>query len=340
PNTIIIGPVNGSLISTNKPTFVWTFNDYDSNQQKAFQVQISGDSKFENITFDTGEQTTTAERWEFPTGTSYIEMPDGKWYWKMRTKDEDDTWTEFSSPQSLHIDTQAPSSATTIPFNNAVYYTINTVTGIGIDGATGSGIEKVEISIVRLTDNYYWGGKSWMPLNTWLPTNGTVNWTYDSSTIPWKSGIKYSVQSRAMDNALNTEVSLMKNTFTIDRQGPTSSITYPWDGIWYNNVDSIYGNSLDFGGAGVGKIEVSIQCSNDFISWDEGPKMDFYWDGASWVAGEHWLTADGSTQWNLNTSNVEFTTGDHYTIRSRGSDTIQNREEPGAGVTFMYDSIA
>jgi hypothetical protein len=60
PNTIVIGPVNGTLSTNNRPTFKWTFEDYDSEKQKAFQLIIDDDYNFSTIDFDSGEQITAS----------------------------------------------------------------------------------------------------------------------------------------------------------------------------------------------------------------------------------------------------------------------------------------
>ena len=110
------------------------------NLIKAFQVLIDDDITFENVSFDTGEQITSVQSWEFPKGTKYTELPDGTWYWKVRTKDEDSAWTDYNIPRVLTIDTHAPSSKPVIPENNGFYNNLNTISGIAFDPAPGSGI--------------------------------------------------------------------------------------------------------------------------------------------------------------------------------------------------------
>ncbi len=337
PNTIIIGPVNGSLLSTNKPTFVWTFNDYDSTQQKAFQVQISGDSKFENITYDTGEQTAITERWEFPTGTSYTEMHDGAWYWRVRTKDIDAIWTEYNMPWMIVIDTQAPGSAPITPINDRFYSSLNTISGIGIDPSPGSGIILIEITIKRF-DNQYWNGSGWAPFIAWLPTTGTMDWVYDPSIVSWTSNTEYLIQSRATDKAGNVEEPGIGSVFTIDIERPESYITLPANNTWLSNLKTISGISLDGSGSGVGDVEINIMCCSDYSMWDSGPKENDYWDGTKWTSEEIWLPTNGKTEWTYNASNIPLTTGDHFIIHSRAIDEINNVEVPTLGTTFKYDS--
>ncbi len=338
PNTIVIGPTDNSMISNNKPTFKWTFEDFDSVGQKGFQVVIDNDINFSTIDFDSGEQNTDEEKWEFPSGTSYTELPDGTWYWKVRTKDSDDVWTKFSTPWSILIDSQAPTSATAYPINDGYYNSLTKISGIANDVTPSSGLNKIEISIKRLSNNRYWNGTTWVPLETWLIATGTNNWFYDSSIVEWTSGMKYRIQSRAVDNVFNIEKSVIDNIFMIDQENPKSKINNPPENVWLRNLNLISGSARDFGGSGVNMIEISIMCSYDFISWDEGAKENQFWSGDGWVKEKIWLIATGTDQWNVNASNVEFTTGDHYTIQSRAIDNTHNVEKEFSEITFMYDA--
>jgi hypothetical protein len=338
PETIVIGPSEGSLITINKPTFSWTFSDYDSDEQLAFQIQISDNITFDEPTFDTGERTTKLQTWEFPTGTSYSEIPEGNWYWQIRTKDEDETWTEYSTPIKFTVDTIAPSSAPTFPINNGFYNSLDYMTGLGNDAEPGSGLAQIEISIKRFTDNYYWNGTTWVPLTNWLPAFGTSDWYYDTSIINWDSGVKYSIQSRAADNATNVEVPSMLNIFTIDKAGPTSNVVKPVDNTWLNSLRSISGNALDIGGSGVDKVEITISCIKDANLFDSGPKENDYWDGSAWGAKKTWLSTKGDNIWSLNSTLIKWATGDYYNVRSRAIDATGNAETYGDGITFMYDA--
>ncbi|WP_455392780.1 Kelch repeat-containing protein [[Eubacterium] cellulosolvens] len=334
----IIDPFDGCLVSNNKPTFKWCFEDFDAEKQKAFILLIDDDINFTDVDFNSSEQITEDQFWEFPTGTSYSELPDGTWYWKLRVKDHDDTWSEFSKPHQLRIDTQAPSSATTFPINNGFYRKVDEITGIAIEGVTFSGMAKVEISIRRLIDNYFWTGNSWIPLTTWLTVNGTANWTYDSTAVQWTSGLRYGVQCRAIDLAINIEVPEIENIFIIDTDNPESSISYPIDHTWVNQLKAISGTAVDIGGSGIDKVEICIKCSKDSVAWDEGAKENEYWNGNAWTSSETWLVALGTNEWSYNASDIPFTTSDHYVIHSHAVDRTTNIELAGSGTTFMYDA--
>ncbi|MCK5561644.1 MAG: hypothetical protein KAJ51_13660, partial [Thermoplasmata archaeon] len=242
-----------------------------------------------------------------------------------------------SQPRKLWIDTQPPNSAPDYPANEGFYSSVLTITGVANDAVKGSGLNKIEIAINRLSDNNYWDGSKWVPLASWLGANGTKTWFYDSADIKWTSGNKYSVQSRAVDNAANIEGSNGKNVFTIDRDSPESNIVIPEDNIWINKLEEISGNSVDISGAGVEKVEISIKCSKDYLNFDGGPKEGEFWTGSDWSTRQTWLATD-SNEWSFNTDNIPFTTGDHYLIQVRAIDKTNNLETPGPGTTFMYDA--
>jgi len=111
-------PTNGTIITINKPAFKWEFLDVDSDIQAAFQVLIDNESTFDEVDYDSLEQSTSVTQWQFPSGTSFSSLPEGIWYWKVRTKDYDDRWSDYTSPSVLIIDSSPPSTAITFPINN------------------------------------------------------------------------------------------------------------------------------------------------------------------------------------------------------------------------------
>ena len=328
PDTILFSPTNGSITITNKPTFVWNFTDQDSKQQTAFQVLIDDDSKFESVDYNSGEQNSPNQQWQFPSGTSYTIIHDGMWYWKVRTKDNDGDWGIYSPPWEITIDSGAPSSALIIPIQGGFYNSLNNISGIASDPPNGTEVIKVEIIIKRLSDDHYWDGSDWGAVESWVLTTGTTIWKYDSSTVTWTSGSQYSVQSRAADNATNIELPSIGNIFTIDTDRPLSTIDIPIDNTYLNNLDTISGSSIDVGGSGINIIEISIkQTSNNS-----------YWAGDRWVSSETWLLASGTTMWSYDASSITWTSNTQYCVLSRATDNAFNIEIPGNGNMFIFDT--
>ena len=327
PNTTLFSPQNEIIITDNKPTFIWNFTDQDSVGQAAFQVVIDSNNDFSNIDFNSDIQTSTNSQWQFPAGTSYSELPDGTWYWKVRTKDSDDDWGLFSDPWKLIVDSGLPTSEFTCPANNSFYNKMNPIYGTALDTINGTGLNKVELSIKILKDDKYWDGTAWISDETWLLAIGTTDWYYDTSTVTWSSDTQYLIQSKATDNATNIEIPGVGVKFSIDFDTPVSNIITPMDNSFLNKLESISGTSTDAGGANVQVVEICIK------SIDENK----YWDGTAWASTESWLPATGTAEWAFDSSEVSWKTDTNYLIRSKACDRCNNIESPSQGITFMYD---
>ena len=323
PNTIIQGPINGSVLSTDKPVFQWIFDDHDSITQNAFQILIADDLSFENLIYDSGKEETAEQYKE-------VHLSDGSWHWKVRTQDSDGEWSNYSAANSIIIDTKSPRSIVTWPENNGFYNKLNNISGIAIDPPNGSGIAQVEIVVKRLSDGYFWSGSEWVSTINWLRTSGSTEWIYDDSNIIWDSGIEYSLVSKSIDFADHVEIPASEIIFAIDTELPKSTMVNPMENSWVNKVECISGISEDIGDSGVEKVEISIQRAG----------TSKYWDGASWSLGELWLTVSGTTNWSYNASNVQWHTGNSYIVKTRAIDHTGNLELLSPGTSFKFDDTA
>jgi hypothetical protein len=219
PNSDLAYPTNNSITSNNEPNFKWNFNDTDSEYQAAFQVLISNKADFSTIDFDSGEQNTNNTTWQFPNGTQYVEIPDGIWYWKVRTKDNDVDWGLFSELFMFKIDTTFPTSKIINPKNDTYYGTLDMIYGTAFEQPNGTGLDKVEIQIEDMEQNMYWNGSNFGQSENWLIPNGIETWSYDTSNIDWTSGSNYSIRSRAFDLVGNIEFPPQIKIFTFDNEG-------------------------------------------------------------------------------------------------------------------------
>ncbi|WP_455393143.1 Kelch repeat-containing protein [[Eubacterium] cellulosolvens] len=337
PSTDPVDPINGIILTNSKPVFVWTFRDFDSEKQNGFQILIDDDINFENISFNSGEQSTAEQQWEFPTGTNFTQIPDGTWYWKVRTRDIDGNWTKYTDPWSFTIDSRSPTSVTAYPINNYKYNDLKVISGIANDGKTGSGVKNVEIKIKNLNKNKFWNGNSWVSILSWVLVSGTINWSYDTSAIDWESGLQYSIQSKALDNAGNVEQPVLDFLFHIDKNTPTSTINVPINNKWINDLPQIKGTARDTGGAGISRVELNIKCIKDNKLWDIKEENN-YWSGTGWGQVKTWLPAIGKDQWFFNSSGINWTSGNQYLIQSRAVDETGNIESLNGGTAFLFDS--
>jgi hypothetical protein len=328
PGTISIEPANGILISNNTPIFEWNFYDPNTGHQSAFQVLIDNDQNFNSVDYDSGEQSSTEQQWPFPEGTNYKTITDGKWYWKVRTKDNDDDWSDYSPTCEFKIDTMKPESIIRQPINNGFYNKMDAISGESFDQNGGTGINKVEIQIKRLVDDYYWSGSTWIPDDIWLLTEGTSGWVYDSSSIIWDTKTQYIIRSRAVDNVTNIEYPDNDIRITIDKDDPLSSIEHPINNGYINNLEVIYGNAGDANGSGVERVKIRIKQSDD----------NKLWSGTNWVRNEVWINVTGIDPWNYDTSGIFWTSDTNYVITSRAIDYLGNSEVAGESVSFMFDN--
>jgi sugar lactone lactonase YvrE len=319
---ILTGPANNSWVNNNRPTFTWTFIDRDSASQSAFQWLMANISDFDSVDYD-GKTVIS-------TNSSFIPaspISDGIWYWWIRTQDSDNGWGPYSIPWKILIDTKTPSSIITTPVNNKYYYTLNNISGYAMDPNNGSGLNNIEITIQRLSDDNYWDGTDWLTDETWLVVSGTDNWTYDSALVDWSSGIKYRIISRATDRANNIEAPGIGIILTIDNERPSSTIEFPIDKSILRTLPAISGIAEDPGDAGVNKIEICIKRTKD----------NMYWSGEKWSRSQSWLLANGTSNWKYDVNSVLWTSNTLYSVQSRATDNISNIELPSKGNLFTLD---
>ncbi len=327
-----VNPLNNSIISTNTPTFIWENKYRTGFQQTAFQVQLAKDPKFIKMEYDSGKQSSNEPLWEFPTGTEYQHIADGTWYWQVRTKGQDGYWGFYSEPFMITIDTTGPNSNITYPENGEYYNYINKITGLGWD--TFGNIAKVELTIQRMGDGFYWSGTAWGKSEIKLLAVGKFDWSYDTKAITWDSGEQYIIRTTAVDIANNYQTLPYSIKFTYETERPNSNINEPKDNSWFNRLDKITGRSFDEGGSGIDIVELSIKCR----------ELNKYWNGNDWDYDEHWLLTEGLETWSYNSLGVNWETGYTFYLNSRAIDMAGNFEDTsGPGnvdkiVTFMFDS--
>ena len=194
--------------------------------------------------------------------------------------------------------------------------------------SSGLGIDSIEITIRRYSDDKYWTGTQWSIEKTWLLTTGTHKWSYDTSAVKWNSRTIYRIQSRATDNGSNVEIPGKGNMFTIDLEPPITAIKYPINNSYLNILNTISGPTVDLGGSGVRSVEINIMQIPDKV----------YWNGIGWDFDETWITVTGTDQWFYDSSEIQWINDTYYIIRARASDIVGNIEHPGFGNIFMYDN--
>ena len=194
-----------------------------------------------------------------------------------------------------------------------------------------SHVEKVQITIKRLSDNRYWSGSTWLTYATWLNMNNGINythWIYNTNNILWQNNTQYLVRSRATDYYNNVENAGYGNVFNITMDTFYSVIVQLSNNSWQNEVNKIKGYTYyNQSNINITKVEVLLKRTTDFKCWD----------GAKWDINETWLLANGTSHWFYNFSKVSWTNGTRYQVRSRAYDNKTNIESPSFGKYFRID---
>jgi hypothetical protein len=125
----------------------------------------------------------------------------------------------------IRIDKTAPTVTVDFPADSASYTAATWLAGCSTAAAQdicgtavdtgGSGLDKVELSIRRNSDNLYWNGSSFASASEQFHTaTGTSAWslTFNSSNLT--SGVSYTVKARAVDVATNDGTDTNGFTFT------------------------------------------------------------------------------------------------------------------------------
>ena len=265
---------------------------------------------------------------------------------------------------TFSFDNVAPSSRITYPpENGALYSSMTAITGTSYD--LTSTINNVQIRMWYLSgaSTYYWQPiiPHWSASDTgwWSIANGpggkdTVNpWSYTNSdfadpgagNFAWKEGTHdggngktFYIVTKAVDAATNNETSLSTRTFVFDSVPPLSAPVMPGVNTSYNSMPVIYGTSVDIT-TSVASARISILSENE----PAGPR---YYNGVSGFLeeAEYWMQIMPEnlypSSWTYSSSEVPFTAGRHYVVKSSATDFIGNVQSAAGQSRFLFDQVA
>jgi hypothetical protein len=221
---------------------------------------------------------------------------------------------------------------------------LSEITGTASDTPPGT-IGRVEVSIKRDSDGYYWKGgtDSWASSAYWNNAHAiddswnelSEDWEY--TDLPaWEEGETYSIRARAIDKAWNIG-SYDSESFTYDTTKPDTTIDDIPD--YVNTLTEVTGTANDTYG-GVAGVEVLIQRDSD----------DKHWDGANWVVSETWIDATASDDafdsdnedWEISTETTPqlptWANGVTYDIEARAENVATSVDPTPATQSFTYDT--
>jgi hypothetical protein len=245
----------------------------------------------------------------------------------------DFTW----SFTTANVDTTPPSSTVAFPaasgnYNSAGWNAGCTPSGIcGSASDGGSGVQKVELSIQRLSNGRYWNGTGFnSTTELWFVATGTISWRYGLTASSLAAG-SYTVRVRTTDNSANVSTP-SSTTFVYDNTNPSSTVTFPVANTSYTTatwnagctVSGVCGTGSD-ATSGVKRVEVSIRRGSTT-----------YWNGTSFSSTtEIFLPATGTTSWSFAFPASNFPAAANYRIRVRATDNAGNVQSPSTRtITF------
>lgn len=99
---ILLAPYNESWLP-GRPTFSWRISDADGDAQSAFTWQLSSSPEFATI-----KRSADDRKSDIANYTPESPLPEGLWYWRVRTADRDGGWGCYSAPWTIRIDLSPP----------------------------------------------------------------------------------------------------------------------------------------------------------------------------------------------------------------------------------------
>ena len=210
------------------------------------------------------------------------------------------------------IDVDPPASIITDPVDSTAFNSGSP----GTINITGTASDNVAVSSVEVQIN----GGGWSPATCTGCPGMNIVWSY-SWPRPASDG-SYTIQSRGIDAAPNTETPGAGNTVTVDVSVPSSTITAPANGTYLNSGDfpyNINGSAVDTG-TNITGVEVSTDGGN---SWAAAVCTGCGTQNVTWTY--NWTTPSNES---------------NYVVRVRATDAGNNVEEPAAGNTATYDNTA
>jgi len=99
PTATPIAPTNNAIVETGNPTFEFAYSDNEGDPQQSFEIQISTNSSFQTIVYDTGVISNSSTSFSMPSTNT---LPYGfTYYWRVQATDNLDATGAWSQPISF-----------------------------------------------------------------------------------------------------------------------------------------------------------------------------------------------------------------------------------------------
>ena len=234
-------------------------------------------------------------------------------------------------------DTAPPSSVVvTKPANNTFVNALAGLNGTATD--VNSGIDHVDVNILRLSDYQWWNPPAdgapgfWDDSETPFVATVTPNGVLGRSAWAVNSGLpsgtllptgKYYIEVVAYDRVGFSRAG--SSQVTVDKGKPSVAITAPANGSSFTTTfPSITGTAGDSGGSGLNKVTVTILQQSTGL----------WWTGTAWGARTNLTTTLSGSNWSRTTGlpNSSLTAGS-YTIAATATDNAGNTRAVAVTIT-------
>src|SRR5205085_6131740 len=153
-------------------------------------------------------------------------------------------------------------------------------------------------------------------------------------TVFFPAAISTNQTNAASTNNQVVGVTSGQASINADSTPPTSTITFPADGAFYNNAGwtgTLTGTANDPGVSASGLASVGVSVKN--------LSTNLYWNGSTFSSvTEVFNAASGTSSWTLGLAAAALTNDVQYTVRSQATDNAGNVQTTPASATFTYDT--
>jgi len=268
------------------------------------------------------------------------------------------TPTPMPTPTLTPTPTPEPTPTPTVPPDTCIdpiplfFNDVPTITGTSIAQSEGT-IVDVGIQVVRDEDNKYWDDLT----STWIADPETWNWVVDDLEGgvlgPWgdnqydwdynaftllsagnlADGKSYTFGARAKDDDGYSDGSPYERSFTFDSTAPDVAISTNIPAT-LNTLTSVQGAAADASPGQLDQVLVQVRDMDNNLCWN----------GWGWepVVADIWLTATGTTSWQISTTTTPRLPGwnnnVNYEIEAKAWDKASNQS---ASVTkgFLFRKL-
>ena len=188
----------------------------------------------------------------------YAGLSEGSHVFEVRATDAAGNTDASPASFTWTIDLTAPTSAITFPVHLASYNTAGWTNPSGT-AADAVGLDRVEVSLRRVSDSLYWNGTGFADASeNWRTATGTGSWSLAFAGTNFPADGDYEIRVRAVDDAANVETASSR-TFTVDTVPPQTTIdTSPANPVSSTNATFTF--SAD-------QVGSSFECRIDGGAW-------------------------------------------------------------------------